>query len=114
MLKAGAVRRCKPGASDDDKTDKPTGKESQDAPAPGASGANAPGATSASRSEGAPAPGANAPGLSSFWRNYDNMSLFLILTTDWGEGITGCLQTRRTSACRSVRAAALGTDFTGF
>ena len=74
MLKAGAVRRCKLGAADDEKANQLAGKESQDAPAPGASGANAPGATSACRSVGAPGAGANAPGLSSFWRNYDNVS----------------------------------------
>ena len=63
MLKAGAVSRCKPGAADDEKADQPTGKESGNAPAPGASGANAPGATSPCRSVGAPAPGADAPGF---------------------------------------------------
>ena len=36
MLKAGAVRGCKPGASDDERADQPTKEESRDAPAPGA------------------------------------------------------------------------------
>ena len=40
---------------------KTQGKESPYAPAPGASGADAPGATSSSRSLHAPAPGADAP-----------------------------------------------------
>ena len=79
-------------------------KESLDAPAPGASGANAPGATSACRSVGAPGAGANAHGLSSFWRNYDNVSLFLILTADWGKESQDASRSGITSACRSVRA----------
>ena len=57
MLKAGAVRRCKPGAADAIFADWISGKESRDAPAPGA--------TSPSRSVGAPAPGADAPGFAS-------------------------------------------------
>ena len=36
MLKAGAVIRCKPGASDAAVADWISGKESRDAPAPGA------------------------------------------------------------------------------
>ena len=59
MLKAGAVRRCKPGASDAIAANWISGKEWRDAPAPGA--------TSPRRSAGAPAPGADAPGFSSFW-----------------------------------------------
>ena len=59
MLKAGAVRRCKPGAADAAIADWISGKELRDAPAPGA--------TSPRRSVGAPAPGADALGFSSFW-----------------------------------------------
>ena len=54
MLKVGAVRRCKPGAADAAVEDWISGKESRDAPAPGA--------TFPRRSVGAPAPGADAPG----------------------------------------------------
>ena len=59
MLKAGAVSRCKPGVAAAAFADWISGKESQDAPAPGA--------TSPRRSDCAPAPGADAPGFSSFW-----------------------------------------------
>ena len=53
MHQAGAS-----GAADAAVADETLGRESQDAPAPGA--------TSPSRSVGAPAPGADAPGFSSF------------------------------------------------
>lgn len=59
MLKVGAVSECKSGAADATFADWISGKESWDAPAPGA--------TSPRRSVGAPAPGADAPGFSSFW-----------------------------------------------
>ena len=55
----GAVSGCKSGAADATFADWISGKESWDAPAPGA--------TSPRRSVGAPAPGADAPGFSSFW-----------------------------------------------
>lgn len=61
MLKVGAVSECKSGAADATFADWISGKESWDAPAPGA--------TSPRRSVGAPAPGADAPGFSSFWVN---------------------------------------------
>ena len=58
MLKAGAVSGCKPGAADAIVADWISGKESRDAPAPGA--------TSPCRSVRAPASGADAPDFSSF------------------------------------------------
>ena len=55
----GAPTGCIAGAADATVVDKVHGKESWDAPAPGA--------TSPRRSVSAPAPGADAPGFSSFW-----------------------------------------------
>ena len=76
IAKSGAGTGCRAGASDVTVANKTHGKESRDAPAPGASGAYAPGATSSRRSLHAPAPGTAAPDFVHFGQfvNYDGES----------------------------------------